>query len=97
MESLDLRVLSDVLAWRQAGHRVTLVTVVETWGSAPRPPGALLTDGGDPLEGRCARRYSDYSGSLLKCVSSAPNAKNPARLSSESGDNLFSVLLVDAL
>ena len=49
MESLDLRVLTDVLAWRQAGHRVTLVTVVETWGSAPRPPGALLAvrdDGG---------------------------------------------------
>lgn len=42
MDSLDLRVLADVLAWRQAGHRVTLVTVVETWGSAPRPPGALL-------------------------------------------------------
>jgi xanthine dehydrogenase accessory factor len=42
MESLDLRVLGDVLAWRQAGRRVTLVTVVETWGSAPRPPGALL-------------------------------------------------------
>ena len=42
MESLDLRVLSDVLAWRQAGHAVTLVTVVQTWGSAPRPPGALL-------------------------------------------------------
>ena len=49
MESLDLRVLSDVLAWRRAGHGVTLVTVVETWGSAPRPPGALLAvrdDGG---------------------------------------------------
>jgi xanthine dehydrogenase accessory factor len=42
MESLDLRVLDDVLAWRRAGHKVTLVTVVETWGSAPRPPGALL-------------------------------------------------------
>ncbi len=42
MESLDLRVLSDVLAWKQAGHKATLVTVVETWGSAPRPPGALL-------------------------------------------------------
>ena len=42
MESLDLRVLNDVLAWRHAGHAVTLVTVVETWGSAPRPPGALL-------------------------------------------------------
>ncbi len=42
MESLDLRVLADALAWRNAGHAVTLVTVVQTWGSAPRPPGALL-------------------------------------------------------
>jgi len=42
MESLDLRVLGDALQWHQAGHAVTLVTVVETWGSAPRPPGALL-------------------------------------------------------
>ncbi|QDL54447.1 XdhC family protein [Rhodoferax aquaticus] len=42
MESLDLRVLADALAWHQAGHAVTLVTVVETWGSAPRPSGALL-------------------------------------------------------
>ncbi len=42
MESLDLRVLADALAWKQTGHSVTLVTVVETWGSAPRPPGALL-------------------------------------------------------
>lgn len=42
MESLDLRVLGDALAWLRAGHAVTLVTVVETWGSAPRPPGALL-------------------------------------------------------
>lgn len=42
MESLDLKVLRDALAWRRGGHAVTLVTVVETWGSAPRPPGALL-------------------------------------------------------
>ena len=42
MESLDLKVLGDALAWRQAGHAVALVTVVQTWGSAPRPPGALL-------------------------------------------------------
>jgi xanthine dehydrogenase accessory factor len=42
MESLDLRVLADALAWKNAGHGVSLVTVVETWGSAPRPPGALL-------------------------------------------------------
>ena len=42
MESLDLRVLTDALAWRRAGRAVSLVTVVQTWGSAPRPPGALL-------------------------------------------------------
>ncbi|WP_293605463.1 XdhC family protein [Polaromonas sp. UBA4122] len=42
MESLDLRVLGDALNWQSAGHAVTLVTVVQTWGSAPRPPGALL-------------------------------------------------------
>ena len=47
MESLDLRVLADALAWQQVGHEVTLVTVVQTWGSAPRPPGALLAVRGD--------------------------------------------------
>src|SRR6185295_14350801 len=34
--------LSSTVAWLQAGHRVVLATVVETWGSAPRPAGALL-------------------------------------------------------
>lgn len=42
MDSLDLRVLADALAWKRAGRAVSLVTVVQTWGSAPRPPGALL-------------------------------------------------------
>jgi xanthine dehydrogenase accessory factor len=42
VESLDLRVLQDALSWKRSGHACTLVTVVETWGSAPRPPGALL-------------------------------------------------------
>ena len=42
MESLDHRVLRDALDWHKAGHRVSLITVVQTWGSAPRPPGALL-------------------------------------------------------
>ena len=49
MESLDLRVLSEAMAWRRSGHDVTLVTVVQTWGSAPRPPGALLAVRGDGI------------------------------------------------
>lgn len=42
MDSLDLQVLAQARDWFNAGHRVWLVTVIETWGSAPRPPGALL-------------------------------------------------------
>jgi xanthine dehydrogenase accessory factor len=42
MDSLDLQVLSQARDWFTQGHRVWLVTVIETWGSAPRPPGALL-------------------------------------------------------
>lgn len=42
MESPDCQVLADALAWHDAGYSVNLVTVVHTWGSAPRPPGAML-------------------------------------------------------
>ncbi len=42
MDSLDLDVLRQARAWRTEGRDVWLVTVIETWGSAPRPPGALL-------------------------------------------------------
>ena len=42
MDSVDLEVLRSAVAWRRAGHGVTLATVVETWGSAPRPVGAML-------------------------------------------------------
>jgi len=47
LERLDLRVLTDALGWKQAGYAVSFVTVVETWGSAPRPPGALVAIRGD--------------------------------------------------
>jgi xanthine dehydrogenase accessory factor len=49
MDSLDLQVLSQARDWVRAGHPVWLVTVIETWGSAPRPPGALLCLRGDGL------------------------------------------------
>ena len=49
MDSLDLQVLGQARDWFNAGHKVWLVTVIETWGSAPRPPGALLCLRGDGL------------------------------------------------
>jgi xanthine dehydrogenase accessory factor len=42
MDSVDLEVLRKSAEWLDAGRRVLLVTVVRTWGSSPRPPGALL-------------------------------------------------------
>jgi xanthine dehydrogenase accessory factor len=45
MESLPKPIddlLGVALAWREAGQAVALATVVETWGSAPRPAGSQL-------------------------------------------------------
>lgn len=42
MDNLDQHVLAALLRWRAQGHRVALVTVAQTWGSAPRQPGAWL-------------------------------------------------------
>jgi xanthine dehydrogenase accessory factor len=49
MDSLDLQVLAQARDWLNEGHGVWLVTVIETWGSAPRPPGALLALRNDGL------------------------------------------------
>lgn len=42
MDNLDLDVLKTALAWTDSGRRATLGTVVRTWGSAPRPIGAMM-------------------------------------------------------
>ncbi len=42
-------VLRAAQAWREAGRPVAIATVVETWGSAPRPVGSHLVVDGDGL------------------------------------------------
>jgi xanthine dehydrogenase accessory factor len=42
MDSVDIEVLRTAQAWRTSGHRVALGTIVKTWGSAPRPVGAMV-------------------------------------------------------
>jgi xanthine dehydrogenase accessory factor len=42
MDSVDLEVLKASVRWLDSGQRVLLVTVVRTWGSSPRPEGAML-------------------------------------------------------
>jgi xanthine/CO dehydrogenase XdhC/CoxF family maturation factor len=40
--SPETDLLAQALAWREAGQRAAVATVVSTWGSAPRPAGSQL-------------------------------------------------------
>src|SRR6185436_54197 len=72
MQSLDLDVLERALEWRRAGRRVWLVTVAQTFGASPRPPGSLAAirdDGilvgsvsGGCIEDDLVARREEYSG-----------------------------------
>ena len=42
METLDSQVLEAALSWAASGEPIALITVLKTWGSSPRPPGAWL-------------------------------------------------------
>jgi xanthine dehydrogenase accessory factor len=49
MDSVDIEVLKTAEAWRKSGRRVALGTIVKTWGSAPRPVGAMVAIRDDGL------------------------------------------------
>lgn len=42
MQSADWEVLNRAKDWLETGHSAHLFTVIQTWGSAPRLPGAVL-------------------------------------------------------
>jgi xanthine dehydrogenase accessory factor len=49
MDNVDRQILEQITTWVAAGHRVALGTIVRTWGSAPRPPGAAVAIRDDGL------------------------------------------------
>ncbi len=42
MDSVDLEVIRAAVSWVESGRGATIGTVTHTWGSAPRPVGAML-------------------------------------------------------
>lgn len=75
MENIDLLVLRELLNWR-AQHNAILVTVLRTWGSSPRPVGAMMAirdDGrvigsvsGGCIEDDLIRQYSQIGAVAAK-------------------------------
>lgn len=75
MENIDLLVIRQLLSWR-AQHNAILVTVLRTWGSSPRPVGAMMAirdDGrvigsvsGGCIEDDLIRQYSQTGAVAAK-------------------------------
>lgn len=76
MDSVDLQVLRTAAEWARQGYRSTLGTLTRTWGSAPRPVGAMMLireDGqvvgsvsGGCVEDELVRRVRDGEQGFLK-------------------------------
>lgn len=47
MDSIDIRVLKSLLSWRAAGQEALWVTILQTWGSSPRPVGSMMAINAD--------------------------------------------------
>jgi xanthine dehydrogenase accessory factor len=47
MLAADDEILQTAVKWHEQGGQVAIATVVETWGSAPRPVGSQLVVGSD--------------------------------------------------
>ncbi|MCQ2028955.1 XdhC family protein [Stutzerimonas zhaodongensis] len=75
MQQLDLQVIDKALQWVADGHDVWLCTVLSTYGSAPRAPGALLIARADgahvgSLSGGCVEE--EFLASLAQGDLQAP-------------------------
>ena len=60
--SFDEKILEEAYDWVKANQKVVLATVIQTWGSSPRPTGSRMI----------VNQNGDFSGSVSGgCVESA--------------------------
>ena len=77
--SLDDTLLDTVAQWQREGRKVAIATVVQTWGSSPRPAGSQLVvdDAGNMLgsvSGGC------IEGAVVKEAQAIMNGAKPRLL-----------------
>jgi xanthine dehydrogenase accessory factor len=98
MQSLDLDVLERALEWRRAGQRVWMLTVAQTFGASPRPPGSLAAireDGilvgsvsGGCIEDDLVARRTEYTGRTPAFAAYGVSAEEARRFGLPCGGEL---------
>ena len=98
MQSLDLDVLERARDWRRAGRRVWLLTVAQTFGASPRPPGSLAAirdDGilvgsvsGGCIEDDLVARREQYAGRKPQFAAYGVSAEEAQRFGLPCGGEL---------
>ena len=98
MQSLDLDVLERALEWRRGGRGVWLLTVAQTFGASPRPPGSLAAirdDGilvgsvsGGCIEDDLVARRAEYRGRAPQFAAYGVSAEEARRFGLPCGGEL---------
>jgi len=105
MQSLDLDVLERARDWKRAGRRVWLLTVAQTFGASPRPPGSLAAirdDGilvgsvsGGCIEDDLVARRGEYSGRKPSFAAYGVTAEEARRFGLPCGGELEVIIEAD--
>ena len=72
--SFDEKILDEALDWVRTNQKVVLATVIQTWGSSPRPIGSLMI----------VNDSGDFSGSCLLYTSPSPRDRTRSRMPSSA-------------
>ena len=102
MQSLDLEVLEHARNWLGGGRRLWLVTVTQTFGASPRPPGSLMAmrdDGvvvgsvsGGCIEDDLVARRESFQGAIPILESYGVTAEEARRFGLPCGGQLEVVI-----
>jgi xanthine dehydrogenase accessory factor len=106
MQSLDLDVLERARDWKREGRRVWLLTVAQTFGASPRPPGSLAAirdDGilvgsvsGGCIEDDLVARREEYAGRKPRFSAYGVTAEEARRFGLPCGGELEVIVEAEA-